>query len=68
MIDNFYKGECCGWVVLFNMVFIEIGVVKVVVKVFFELIGKLMGNLICVLILNVLMVIVNFNLVYVMIK
>lgn len=44
------------------MVIMEIGVVKVVFKVYLKLVGKLMGNVICVFILNVFLVILNFNL------
>lgn len=62
LIDNFYKGSCCGCSVLLNMVIIEIGVVIVVVKVLLVLKGKLIGNVICVLMLNVFMVIFNLNL------
>lgn len=43
------------------MVIIEMGVVKVVVKVYLKLVGKFIGNVICVFIFNVLLVILNLN-------
>lgn len=43
------------------MVIMFMGVVKVVFKVLFEFEGKFIGNVICVFILNVLMVILNLN-------
>lgn len=44
------------------MVLMFMGVVMVVVKVLFQLVGKFMGNVICVFMFNVFLVVFNLSL------
>lgn len=57
--DVLYSDLCCVWVVVFNIVFISIGVVFVIGKVIFELKGKFFVIVLCVLVIIGFMV--EFN-------
>lgn len=60
-MDVLYKDLCCVCVCGMSFIFIITGFVKVIIEIFLDLKGKIDGYVVCVLLVNVLLIDIIFD-------